>query len=916
MVAVQSISIPGDDLYIRGDVLTFVVNFDGDIDVPMGSLPKLQLRIGGSPKFADYRGRDGATGLKFEYRVPPDDFDDDGIEVIALTGTVTDTVDGSPVDLSITAALPSTSGIFIDAVIPTVQSIVRAGASSTTSAGSVDYTVTFNRDVVNVSADDFQLSSTGTVNGVISVTGSGADYTVTVGNLTGDGTVKLNLKSATNIVDAVAGNAVLMPFTSGDVYTVDHTAPAVSSVDVPTAKTYGVGEELEFTVKFNDTVIVSGEPQLALTIGTSTVQAAYSSGSSSNSLTFKYTISGGQLDTDGVMPGALSLNGGAITDTAGNDATLTLNSIGSTTAVLVDAHVPLEVQSIEGPGADTYAAGELLEFKVTFDGMVEVTGAPRIALTIGGATRYAAYASGDGSDTLIFTYEVQDGDVDSNGIAAAATIDLNGGAIKDGASRNAALALPTVASIGSVLVDGAAPAVSSIVRVGSAAATNASTVQYTLTFDENVTGVDASDFVLTTDDDATGDISVTGSGASYTVTVSNLIGDGSLRLDLKASGTAIKDAHGNIIATGFTGGQAYALDHTPPAAPVFDPVATDGTISANEVGRLTISGTTDAQTTVSLTIGGQVRAATVTGAHWSYSVTSDDLTNMGAGPETLKVIAKDAAGNASLAGTINISVDGGAVPAQVVEESPPPERSADELFKEKLDARLQARIKAFTNVDKIKDHLGIDEDEEDPENYNWNLDHAVSAYIDGEMTEAQFERAVTKAVLPTVGVAHDVYTFFTGSPPTEAGLDYLIDSPLNPNDLTDPYYTGFTIENRFINFAVNLGKEGEGRAKFEADYGALSFEEAIAKAYGQIIGVDKAERAGYDVKAALKYIESQKTYFESLGGDPIGAKAAMIGYVISVGHTFEVGVGHEKLVDEMADRFWGKASSVADWDLI
>jgi hypothetical protein len=58
-------------------------------------------------------------------------------------------------------------------------------------------------------------------------------------------------------------------------------------------------------------------------------------------------------------------------------------------------------------------------------------------------------------------------------------------------------------------------------------AASATTVSYTVTFSESVTGVDASDFTLTATGNASGTIaSVTGSGATYTVTINTLGGDG------------------------------------------------------------------------------------------------------------------------------------------------------------------------------------------------------------------------------------------------------------------------------------------------------------------------------------------------------------------------------------------------------
>lgn len=76
-------------------------------------------------------------------------------------------------------------------------------------------------------------------------------------------------------------------------------------------------------------------------------------------------------------------------------------------------------------------AGTALSFPVTTSEAVTVTGTPRLALDIGGVTRYATYASGSGTNTLTFTYNSQAGDLDLDGIAITSPLDLNGGTIKD-----------------------------------------------------------------------------------------------------------------------------------------------------------------------------------------------------------------------------------------------------------------------------------------------------------------------------------------------------------------------------------------------------------------------------------------------------------------------------------------------------
>ncbi|HZX26487.1 MAG TPA: DUF4347 domain-containing protein, partial [Telluria sp.] len=107
----------------------------------------------------------------------------------------------------------------------------------------------------------------------------------------------------------------------------------------------------------------------------------------------------------------------------------------------------------------------------------------------------------------------------------------------------------------------ALPSVSSVVRTGGASSTvdtSTSSIQYTVTFSESVSGVDATDFALTATGTAAGSIaSVSGSGATYTVTVDTLSGDGTLRLDLNSSGTGIQNGSSIAIAGGYTSGSTY-----------------------------------------------------------------------------------------------------------------------------------------------------------------------------------------------------------------------------------------------------------------------------------------------------------------------------------------------------------------------
>ena len=84
------------------------------------------------------------------------------------------------------------------------------------------------------------------------------------------------------------------------------------------------------------------------------------------------------------------------------------------------------------PTAGYYGATDTIEFTVTFTGNMTVTGAPQFAFDLRGTTHQVAYASGSGSEALVFSHTVvaTDGD-DHDGISwAANALSLNGGAIK------------------------------------------------------------------------------------------------------------------------------------------------------------------------------------------------------------------------------------------------------------------------------------------------------------------------------------------------------------------------------------------------------------------------------------------------------------------------------------------------------
>ncbi|MGB0838782.1 MAG: hypothetical protein ACPGXL_01515, partial [Chitinophagales bacterium] len=119
------------------------------------------------------------------------------------------------------------------------------------------------------------------------------------------------------------------------------------------------------------------------------------------------------------------------------------------------------------------------------------------------------------------------------------------------------------------------PAVSSIVRA-DANPTSAASIDFTVTFNVAVTGVNAADFALTVTGTATGTIATVTpvSTTVYTVTVTNTTpsgGLGTFRLDIIDDNSIVNSGQslGGSGAQNYTTGAVYNIDHAPPSITSF-----------------------------------------------------------------------------------------------------------------------------------------------------------------------------------------------------------------------------------------------------------------------------------------------------------------------------------------------------------
>lgn len=215
---------------------------------------------------------------------------------------------------------------------------------------------------------------------------------------------------------------------------VDTTAPTISAFTMTNLPgMYNEADVLSFSLTFSENVYVTGMPKFVMTLSTGgAVDVNYSSGSGSTLLTFTYTIKSTDADSNGLVFSS-PVSGGTIKDAVGNNANLVFTSlIAAVQTYSASIHVGGQLPFITGqtfPAAGTYAAAQDLDFTLTFNAAVTVSGSPYLAVTIGSNIRQASYLSGSGTTSLKFRYTTVPGDVDADGISVANSITQNSGNI-------------------------------------------------------------------------------------------------------------------------------------------------------------------------------------------------------------------------------------------------------------------------------------------------------------------------------------------------------------------------------------------------------------------------------------------------------------------------------------------------------
>ena len=371
-------------------------------------------------------------------------------------GDITLTVNHS--DSNSNSAPEQTMTVVKDAVAPTVSSVT-IPVDGTYSSGDLEFIAIFDEAVtVDTTGGTPSIELTvGSQVRELTYNRAGANegelifsYTIQPGDKDSDrvqlgGSINLNSGSIGDVAGnpAGSGGTVTLPSVTGLENVIVDTPPVVSitahpSINISNQMTYETsgncsddGQQVTVVLTDSGSGSVSASPTPVCSSG------AWSSG---------------QMDV-------FSLDNGDITLTVNHSDSNSNSAPEQTMTVVKDAVAPT-VSSVTIPVDGTYSSGDL-EFIAIFDEAVTVDttgGTPSIEFTVGSQVRELTYnRAGANEGELIFSYTIQPGDEDSDGVQLGGSINLNSGSIGDGAGNPAGsgtVTLPSVTGLENVIVDG------------------------------------------------------------------------------------------------------------------------------------------------------------------------------------------------------------------------------------------------------------------------------------------------------------------------------------------------------------------------------------------------------------------------------------------------------------------------------
>jgi hypothetical protein len=423
-------------------------------------------------------------------------------------------------------------GLMLNTTVPapTVTINQAQGQADPTNVSPVKFDVVFSTGVTGFDATDISFAGSSLGNLQATVTPiDDAKYTVTVTGMSGTGTVQASI-AAGAATSKMNGTSSLASTSSDNTVTFDNVVPTVTIEQAAGQADPAATGPIKFTVIFSEAVtgFAAGDVDLSAS-SLSGLSATVTANSSTN-----YTVSVTGMSGNGTV--VAKVVAAAAKDPAGNDSAA---STSNDNTVTFGSAPTVTINQAQGQADPTNATS--IKFDVVFS--MGVTGFDGTDVSFAGSSLANLSATVTPIDDSKYTVSV-------TGMTGAGTVQVS---IPAGAATSIAGSIPSGASTSNdntVTFDGIQPSVTINQAPGQDDPTSVASVKFAVKFSEPVTGFGPADISFA-GSTVIGSLSanVTGSGDSYTVTVTGMTGRGFVVASVPAGGAADGVGNGNLVSS-------------------------------------------------------------------------------------------------------------------------------------------------------------------------------------------------------------------------------------------------------------------------------------------------------------------------------------------------------------------------------
>ncbi len=611
-----------------------VADFDVDGKQDIAGIVYGNPATGANARVLEYKG-DGAGGFAADANSPYNTSTTDGQYLVA-----------APLDANASPDIVYSNavgkyGVLLNTTVTGPSVTINKGSSQAdpTNLTSIVFDVVFSEGVTGFAGSDivFTGSSGGTPSASVSAISTTA-YTVTVTGFSGTGTVRASIPAgAATSISASADN---MASTSSDNQVAfDLVSPTVTINQASGQADPTTTGPILFTVVFSENVTGFGNSDIDLSSSSLSGLSAVVSGSGPT-----YTVSVTGMVGDGTV--VAKVLAGAAVDALGN--TSVSSTSGDNTVTFGTPSSPL-VTINRGASQPDLTNATAIVFDVVFSEGVSGFAGGDVGLSGSSGSGIGLFASVTPISSSLYTVTV-------TGMTGTGMVRAT---IPGGMAASISSSLPNQASTSSdnqVDFDLVAPTVTINKAAGQADPATSGPIFFTVIFSEAVSGFGTGDIDLSSSSlSGLSAAVVQNSPTNYTVTVSNISGDGTVVAKV-AAGVAT-DTAGNGNAASTSTDNAVIVDTVPPSVTIDQAVGQADPTNVSSIKfdvKFTepVTGFDVFDVSLAGSTAGGTLVKTVSGSLGTYTVTVTGMTTRGSVVATIPAgVAIDAGGNPNFAAT-------------------------------------------------------------------------------------------------------------------------------------------------------------------------------------------------------------------------------------------------------------------------